>query len=516
MDRRTRRLLEAQEPEVLLALIESMEEKIESLSQRVEKAEAEKLEKAQQAMNIEEQVKLLRTKLFGRSKEDRAEATDRPRDKSQQEAMLFSQAAFPSPEERAKAPLKSLVPEQAIYHELTAEELKNESKDRGVETPAASQWQKLEGVYDKLTQIQIIERKYIKQIHHKAKYKLKDEFNTSDKDVIVTASGPDQLLPGMTYTPEVVASVVTDKYVCHMPLERQTRKMESLGLKGMRTSTLSRFCALAAASLEPLQEEILGELKTSDLALHLDETPWKIQNKEQKDGYMWIISNRYGSYYFYKPTRSGEVIREKLAGYSGSVMSDGYAGYNQLDDEKQIKQGYCWAHARRSFLVLEGHDPSVKPILDKIDDLFKLERQAKNFEELYEIRESRSGPVVKELKLLLEQEYPASRIESQKRKAIEYLLKRWPGFTRFLTDLKLPLSNNEAERTIRHAVVGRKNFYGAATHAGADTAATIYTVVESCKKNDLDPTSFLLMALKMVARGDVPPTPLAYARQTRQ
>jgi hypothetical protein len=319
----------------------------------------------------------------------------------------------------------------------------------------------------------------------------------------------------MSYTPEVVASVAADKYVYHLPLERQTRKMESLGLKGMRTSTLSRLCALAAASLEPVQKKVLEELKSSDLALHLDETPWKIQNKNQKNGYMWIISNKYGSYYFFKPTRAGQVIKEKLEGYQGPVMTDGFSGYNLLD-ESGSPQSYCWAHARRNFIKLEAHDDTVKPILDHIDGLFKIERGVKSFEDLRRVRKNQSRKVVTDLYHQLHKEYPDSRPGSQKRKAIEYLLKRWEGFTRFIDDTRVPLSNNEAERTIRHAVVGRNNFYGAATHAGADTAATLYTVIESWKKNDLDPESFLRMALRMVAVGKEVPTPLAYARTKRQ
>lgn len=518
MDRRTRRLLEKQQPEVLLALIENMEERIEYLSAEVRKSEEEKARKAQQTMNIEEQVKLLQRKLFGRSKEDRLEATDRPRDKSQQEAQLFSQSAFPSPKDRAQAPKEQALPERDIYHEVSDRELENESRLRGIASPSADQWEKLKGVSDKLTQIQIIERKYVKEIHHKCKYKLKDKFNESDKDVIVTACGPDQLLPGMSYTPELVASVVSDKYVSHLPLERQTRRMESLGLMGMRTSTLSRLCASAAAGLEAVQAEILAELKQSDLALHLDETPWRIQKQEQKNGYMWVISNRYGSYYFFRPTRSGKVLQEILSGYTGSVMTDGYAGYNQLSEgeDSSIRQGYCWAHARRNFLSLEGHDHSVTPILDLIDQLFAIEREAQSFEDLSRHRKARSSPIVANLRGLLENEYPQSRPGSQKRRAIEYLLKKWPGFTQFLEDITLPLSNNEAERTIRHAVVGRKNFYGAATHSGAHTAATLYTVIESCKKNDIDPTSYLQMALVMISRGQSVPTPLAYARSIRQ
>jgi transposase len=352
-------------------------------------------------------------------------------------------------------------------------------------------------------------------VHKKKKYKLKPEFNDLDKDVIITASGPDQLLPGMNYSTDFVASVVADKYISHMPLERQTREMESLGLTNIKTSTLSRLSALAAGSLETIQVKVLAELKLTDLALHLDETPWKIQNKNQKDGYMWVISNRYGSYYFFKPTRSGQVIKEKLIDYSGPVLTDAYGGYNILD-ETDIKQGFCWAHARRQFLPLEEHDPTVKPILDDIDNIFEIERRAKSFEELKVLRDKESRSVVVRLRERLFAEYPNSRDGSQKRKAIEYLIKRWNGFTLFLDDTRLPLSNNEAERTIRHAVVGRKNYYGAATHSGADTAATLFTVIESCKKNDIDPRTFLLMSLQCAARGEDLVTPLAYARSLRQ
>jgi hypothetical protein len=308
---------------------------------------------------------------------------------------------------------------------------------------------------------------------------------------------------------------VADKYVSHMPLERQTREMESLGLKGMKTSTLSRLSALAAVTLEPLADRVRAELVKTDLALHLDETPWKIQNKKEQDGYMWVISNRYGSYYFFKPTRSGQVLKEKLGDYSGPALTDGFGGYNVLED-MGIKQGFCWAHARREFIPLESHDPSVKPILDLIDKLFENEREATTFTELGRIRDEKSRKVIEDLHALLMAEHPRSRPGSQKRKAIEYSLKRWAGLTFFLDDLKLPISNNEAERTIRHAVMGRKNYYGSGNHEGANTAATLFTIIESAKKNDLDPRTFLLMSLERAARGEELETPLAYARRTRQ
>ncbi|NQZ02502.1 MAG: IS66 family transposase [Bdellovibrionales bacterium] len=525
MDRRTRRLLERQDPSFLLDLMENMEGEINRLNEAIRLAEEEKDQKTQAALNIQEQLWSLQREVFGTSKEDRLEASDRPRDKSQEDASLFSQAAFPALEKREskKNPRSNVLPEREVVYKATDEELKRESEIRGIECPSADQWEDLEGVYDHSVKINIIERKYEKVIHKRSNYKLLDEFNDSDKDVIVTASGEDSLLPGMQYSTDVVASVASDKYIYHLPLERQTRKMESLGLSGMRTSTLSRFCQLAARSLEPVREEILSELKRSDLALDLDETPWKIQNKDEKNGYMWVISNRYGSYYFFRDTRSGQVMREKLRGYVGPVMSDGFSGCSALEDKGDdeepfldVAQGYCWAHARRNFIKLESHDPSVKPILDEIDDLFKVEREAKDFDHLMELRQVRSQPLVDSLKEKLFEELPKARDSSAKKKAIEYVLRRWTGFKLFLKERRLPLSNNEAEWTIRHSVVGRKNFYGAATHTGARAAAILYTIIESAKKNDLDPERYLKMALHMVAKKQLPPTPLAYARQTRQ
>lgn len=521
MDERSKKILKAEkDPRILHALIESMAEDLKRQAALISQLQEAKLQKDQSAFVLEERVKLLRRLMFGKSSEKRTEASDRARDKSQTEALAFSQAAFPAPETRedAKGKAKGRDLESVIIeHRMSEEELVEEAASRGVKSASASDWIET-GLYDESTKIQIIERKYIRELHRKFKYKLKTKLaDQLEKEVIVTAGETTPpLLPGMNYTAEFVAAVVSDKYISHMPLERQTREMESLGLEGMKNSTLSRMCALAAATLESMQEKILREdLLPSDLALHLDETPWKIQNKHEKDGYMWVISNRYGSYYFYKPTRSGEVLREKLAGYSGPALTDGFSGYNILSELK-IPQAYCWAHARREFLPIENHDPSVKPILDLIDRLFAVEREAKSFANLKLLRHDRSLPIAAELRTLLFEELQRSRSNSQKKKAIEYSLKRWDGLTMFLNDTRLPMSNNEAERTIRHAVMGRKNYYGSGSHSGAATAATLFTIIESAKKNDVDPRTFLLIALDRAARGEELETPLAYARRTRQ
>jgi len=517
---RVKSLIENEPPEILRPLIITMHQEVERLRGVIKAIEAENALKSQLKLNIEEQLKQLKRKTFARSKEDRAgQEPSAEKRKSQEEALLFAQAAFPAPEEPTNQKDKwASVPEKKIPHDMSAEELTQESAVRGIANPSADQWEEVPNAFDQVTTIQIVERSYEKHVHQKKKYKLKSEFNPDpdEKTIMVTAQGPAALLPGMNYATEVVASVVTDKYVLHLPLERQVKEMKSLGLLGMRTSTLSRFCALSAASFEEMAERILKELLSAGerIALHLDETPWRIQNKDQKDGYMWVISSRLGSYYFYKPTRSGQVIMEKLRGYTGRVLTDGYSGYGILEEAK-IGQGFCWSHGRRNFLPIEKGDAGVKSILDDIDELFAIERLAKTFDELKTLRFEKSRGVIGRIQAKLLVEYPRSRPKSLKRKAIEYLMKRWPGFTLFLEDVRLPLSNNEAERTIRHAVIGRKNYHGSNNHTGAETAATHFTIIESCKKNEVDPRQFILMSLKKIADGEPVMTPLEYAKSIR-
>lgn len=483
---------------------------VERIEQDNKRLRALTVEDGQRLLNFDEQLKLIRRQKFKKGPEKRAHASDRPRDNEQTEILIHGKNPFPPPKDEGKE-----IPIEICYHDLTDVELREESKLRGLENPGGDQWEEVDGLFDTSTEITVLERSYKKIIHKRKKRKLKKEFNTSDKEIIITADGPLKLFPGSKYSIEFMAAVVSDKYVMHLPLERQTKAMNSLGLKGMRTSTLSNVCTVVAAALEPLQEKIRLEVINGKLALHCDETPWPIQIKEQDNGYMWIMSNRLGSYYCFEPTRSGEVIKEKIKGFEGVTVTDGYTAYNRLKVFDKITQAFCWAHVRRKFTDIESDYPETKGILDDIDRLFAVEREGKTFEELKILRDLKSKPLVEKIKSWLYEHHPKSRGESTLRNAIQYTLKLWHGLVVFLEDVGVPLSNNEAERTIRHSVVGRKNYYGSRNHNGADTAATMFTVIESCKKIELDPRTYILMALKILAQGDLPPTPLEYVRQKR-
>jgi hypothetical protein len=117
-----------------------------------------------------------------------------------------------------------------------------------------------------------------------------------------------------------------------------------------------------------------------------------------------------------------------------------------------------------------------------------------------EAKAAGSSKIIQEIKTWLLEPRESARRGSHLLKAIEYPLKYWNGLTLFLADTRVPLTNNEAERKIRHAVMGRKNFYGSRTHNGADTAATLYTIIESCKKVELDPRTYIEMAVTLSAQ----------------
>jgi transposase len=500
-------------PEVLRALVKKILISNERLQKEIDQLkEKASLKRVQSELNIENELMVLRRIIFGKKSEKRNPGRERNQDEG--DILLHSQLLLPPLKNKQTKELEK----EIVCHEMTEDELRAESKLRGFKNPSADQWVAPENFYDESREVTVIERQYKEILHRRQKYKLKSEFVAEgEKQVIVTAKGADKLLPGSHYSIDFASSVVSDKYISHMPLERQTRQMESLGLKKISTKLLSNLCMTASVHLDELAQKIKHEILSCGLCVHADETPWPIQIKEQDSGYMWVISNAAGAYYRFEPTRAGEVIRETLEGYQGSVLADGYTGYTKLGKTQGIILANCWAHVRRKFFDIDKNYPiECKEILDLIDELFGIERKAKSFEELKILRKEESEVLKDKILYWLNQNEEICRAEDGMMEAIKYTKKYWIGLTKFLDDVKIPLSNNEAERTIRHAVMGRKNFYGSRNHNGADVAATLYTIIESCKKVEVDPRTFINMALKLSSQGGQLPTPLEYARQIRE
>lgn len=220
---RFEQIVKNESPEVIAALLASMAEHIEGQKDLIDRLKSEQAEKDQKSFNIEEKLKLLRRSLYGRSSEKRVDASDRPRTRSQSENLIFSQAKFPTNEVRDESgkTIKTRwdnLETQEVEVPICKDELEEEARLRLIEKHPTEKWEDLweeiPGAYETVTKIEIIERRYIKKIYKKKKYKLKEHFTiqVDDKDIILTAQVPG-LLPGMNYTTDFVSAVVADKFI---------------------------------------------------------------------------------------------------------------------------------------------------------------------------------------------------------------------------------------------------------------------------------------------------------------
>jgi len=499
------------DPRILRDLVRMMVSENNRLQDVIAKIEAEKAKVNQIKISFEESLSVLRKKYFGKSSEKSTK--DRPRDRlsDDPELTVHSQNLLPPPN---KKKTRSLPIEERL-HEASREELASMSESLSLANPSAEQWEEITGLFETSSEIEITERSFKTIFHKRKKYRLKSEFALPEKEIIIPAAGPVKLVPGSSYSIDFAVATITDKYLNHLPLERQCRMMASEGLSGMQTQVLYNLAKLSAMHLEPIVERIKREILNRAL-VHSDETTWPINNKKDSDGYMWILSNNVAAYYRFEPSRSGKVIKETLGEYKGFVMTDGFSGYNQFRKSEDKRLVQCHSHARRYFWEIKEEDPLCEEYLALYEDLFKLEYLARNFEELKIIREQKSKPIIDKMHDWLLEKRIESRAESLFRKAIDYSLNRWTELTKFLLHPEVPLTNNEAERTIRQAVMGRKNFYGSRSIDGADVAAVMYTIIESCKRVELDPRDYLKITIQNSAAGNPTETPFQMALRLRQ
>src|SRR5215218_4175126 len=203
--------------------------------------------------------------------------------------------------------------------------------------------------------------------------------------------------------------------------------------------------------------------------------------------------------FFYSPDRSGEHPERHLAGFKGILQADAYAGFNRLYDPQRkpgpILEAACWAHARRKLFELAAVSkaPIAAEAVRRIDELFRVECEinGKPAEERLAVREERAKPLVAELEVWLRVQYERVSSKAEIGKAIGYALNHWQALTRFLGDGRICMSNNAAERALRGIAVGRRNWTFAGSDRGGERAAAIYTLVETCKLNDVDPQAWL-------------------------
>jgi transposase len=482
---------------------------------RKENAALKQSEYDAEAMRLGYQDRLLKLqkKVFGRG----TEMIDKGLKPKKRENILVhgdSQNPDPAHDDPKTAKDRDLAAHENKLYPMSDSELKEEAEMRGRKNSTRSDWKELQGLYDESTEITIVERTYKKVVHKRKKYLFLPSVGT-DKEIIVTAKGPEKLAPGCEYSLDFAIAVACDKFQYHTPLNRQVEQMESRGLFGITAKTLYGLTDQLSNHVRQarLMEKIRKDILEAPLAVHADETPWPILSDHDSDGYLWTICNMAGAYYRFEPSRSGKIIVEMLKDYRGPVVADDFKGYDRLKRETQCTLCHCWAHARRNFYEIhENHYDDCREIILLIDELFDIEHEARTFDQLKVLREERSRMVIDLIRRWLDEKNAKYLLaEDEMSKAIRYLLNSWKEFTVFLDDVRVPLSNNHAERSLRHSVLGRKNFYGSKTINGADVAADHYTVIETCKLLQLEPADYYRYIVATNNAGGDVLSPLKYA-----
>lgn len=331
---------------------------------------------------------------------------------------------------------------------------------------------------------------------------------------IVKALAPASVIEGGHYGPGVYAHVITSKCDDSMPLYRIERAMQRDGCSIAR-STLCSFFHRGAELLTPIYEGILDAAR-HDPYLHTDETRLPVQAKGKcLQGWIWGLMSKRAIAYAFDATRKGAVAKALLQDTKGFLVIDGYAGYNGVtigNDESMRTRVGCWAHARRKFFEALRTAPVAKEALDLIVELYRIEGRAAELDILgtqahLALRDLESRAVLTRLEAWLDEQSGQHPPKSAMGTAIGYAIKQRTALRVFLTDPKLPLDNNYAERGLRIFALGRKNFLFAGHIEGAQNLAVLQSIVSTCRLHGVNPYEYIKdllirMQTHLVARVD--------------
>ena len=304
----------------------------------------------------------------------------------------------------------------------------------------------------------------------------------------------------------LLAYIITSKYADHLPLNR----LEGMGRRAgveMKVSTMCDWVGHCADLLSPLVKRMHQKILQSP-KINTDDTSVPVKSKKRKGstykGYLWVYLDDCNNTVFdFTPTRSREGPLNFLGDYGGFVQADAYSGYDEFFRTSEATEVGCHAHARRKFEYAMDSDPvRASQMLALWKSLYAIEKNAKEQKysdaQLLQARQTEAKPILDQIYSNLMAWKDQVLPKSPTGKAITYALNQWEALMRYVDDPILEIDNNLSERTLRMVAVGRKNWMFAGSEAGAERAATIYSLVAGCKLNGLDPFAYFRDVLEKV------------------
>ncbi len=441
-----------------------------------------------------EQLRLAKQQRFGRSSEahigqgelhfdeaDSVETTELP----QEESTVTVNYTQKKPVRR---PLPEHLPREVIEHDIPAE-------DKLCACGCMKQ-----RIGEEVTeQLEYIPAKLSVIAHVRPKYAC----NRCDEAVSI-APMPSLFLPKSMATPSLVAHAIVSKYEDHLPLYRQEQMWARLGIELPR-NTVCGWIMAAAEVCMPMRDALMQELIASNY-LQADETTVQVMDepnrKNTSTSYMWVYTNHQPDkkvvLFDYQQTRQAQWPQKILKDFKGYLQTDGYKGYDWVDDHPDIIHLGCFAHARRSLAKLvkiaktTGKSHQAVAYIKK---LYLIEQQARNnhysHQQRYELRLQQAKPILDELKSWLDKTIKTTAPQSDLGKALDYMHVRWDELTAYLLDGCLEIDNNLVENLIRPFALGRKNWMMSGSPRGAHASALFYSLIATAKANELNPFNYL-------------------------
>jgi len=305
----------------------------------------------------------------------------------------------------------------------------------------------------------------------------------------------------------LLAQIMVDKYVDHLPIHRQVQRFKRDDVH-IPANTINGWQESISNLIFPLFEK-QKQLVLGQGYLQVDETPIRVLDKKVKgkthQGYYWVYNSplQDAVLFDYRKGRSREGPREMLEGFKGYIQSDGYKVYDWFGKRPGITLLNCWAHARRYFEKAKDYDrEKVAFVLTEIQKLYKIERFARNAKltaaERKELRLDHALPILNDLGKWMAQESKKALPKSPIGEALNYTIPRWDNLLAYLYDGSLEIDNNLVENAIRPNALGRKNYLFAGSHDAAQRAAMFYSFFGTCRRHGINPYHWLKDVLKRI------------------
>ena len=344
-------------------------------------------------------------------------------------------------------------------------------------------------------------------VRHKFVLKSSLQIKEPEKQTFVIAPMPEMIIHKGMASESLLADILIDKYVYHLPFYRVVQKYKELGVL-LSDSTIGDWFAAVCSKLRPLYDKLRERIMSSDY-IQVDESTLPVIDNEKHravKGYIWAVREAVsGDVYFHYDmgSRSGQTARKLIGGYRGTIQSDGYEVYEAYEGAPGKRLLGCWAHARRKFVeALDEDRKHASEALVYIGKLYGIEKEMKEAglepDAIQERRQEESYRIIQEFERWMDSVSGRFTPKSRMGKALVYTYTLLPRLSRYVLDGRYHIDNNGVENAIRPLAVGRKNYLFCGNHDAAVRAAIVYSLFSTCKAHDIDVRTWLVDILKRI------------------